>query len=189
MKKLVKVDEKIFAAFAGLTADARVLINQARVECQSYRLTCDEAPSVEYVARWVAQLQQKYTQAGGVRPFGVTSLIAGFDDAGKPALFQTDPSGICSSWKAAAAGKNEKFVREFLEKNFTADQTRAQAIKLCVRALLEVTDSGEGALEVVVLTADGKPEALPDAEIVRLCKEIDAEKEAEAKAKAARKGE
>jgi len=55
--------------------------------------------------------------------------------------------------------------------------------------LLEVTDSGEGALEVVVLTADGKPESLPDAEILRLCKEIDAEKEAESKAKAAKKGE
>jgi hypothetical protein len=58
-----------------------------------------------------------------------------------------------------------------------------------VRALLEVVDSGEGNLEVIVLTADGAPEALADAEILRLCKEIDAEKEAETAAKASKRSE
>jgi len=41
---------------------------------------------------------QKYTQSGGVRPYGVSTLIMGFD-YGKPKLFQTDPSGIFSEWK------------------------------------------------------------------------------------------
>lgn len=78
-----------------------------------------------------------YTQSGGVRPFGVTALIAGFDN-NEPRLYQTDPSGVFSSWKSAAAGKNEKFVREFLEKNYVADLSRDAAVKLCIRALLEV---------------------------------------------------
>lgn len=177
MKKIVKVDDHIMAAFAGLTADARVLINQARTQCQSHRLTFEEEPSVEFIAKWVAQLQQRYTQIGGVRPYGVTSLIAGFDGP-TPQLFQTDPSGVLSAWKASAAGKNDKFVREFLEKNYLPELGRDEAIKLTLKALLEVVDSsGEGNIEVVVLTAGGKQQELSEEEIAALVKDIEAEKE------------
>jgi len=179
MKKIVRIDDNIVAAFAGLTADARVLINQARVQAQSHRLTYEDDPSVEYMAKWVAQLQQKYTQMGGVRPYGVTSLIAGFDQDGTPQLFQTDPSGVMSAWKAVAAGKNDKFVREFLEKNYAASLTREAAIRLTLKALLEVVDSGEGNIEVVVLTAGNPPETMRDEDIMSLVDVIEAENEAE----------
>ena len=78
-------------------------------------------------------------QSGGVRPFGISTLIVGFDPyTHRPALFQTDPAGTYTEWKANATGRNSKSVREFLEKNY--EETSAQGtIKLAVKALLEVS--------------------------------------------------
>jgi Proteasome subunit len=44
--------------------------------------------------------QKRYTQSGGVRPFGISTLIVGFDpNETVPRLYQTEPSGIYSAWK------------------------------------------------------------------------------------------
>lgn len=155
IRKIVKVDSRCTLAFAGLTADARVLIQKARVEAQSYRLTCEDAPSMEYLARYIARTQQKYTQRGGVRPFGIATLLAGFSDdetGGKPVLYQTDPAGTHSSWKAQViGGRNAKSLREFLEKGYEESMNETAAVKLAVQALLEVVDSGAKNMEVCVV--------------------------------------
>lgn len=81
---------------------------------------------------------QKYTQSGGVRPFGISTLIMGFDSDKVPKLYQTDPSGVYSAWKANSIGRSSKTVREFLEKNYKEDMSKAESIKLAIRSLLEV---------------------------------------------------
>lgn len=115
----------------------------------------EDAPSVEYMARHIAKTQQKYTQRGGVRPFGVSMLLAGISAVdGSPQLYLTDPAGTYSAWRACSlGGRNEKAVREFLEKNWAAGMTRADCVKLCVKALLEVVDSGAKNMEIVVVSA------------------------------------
>lgn len=140
MRKIVNLDDHIALACAGLKADARVLINRARIECQSHKLTIEDPVTVEYITRYIAGLQQKYTQSGGVRPFGLSTLIIGFDPhTGIPSLYQTDPSGTFSAWKANATGRNSNSIREFLEKNYT-ETSGQETLKLAIRALLEVTD-------------------------------------------------
>lgn len=182
VKKICQLDDHITVAFAGLVADARVLINKARMECQSYRLTVEDAPTVEYVARYLARTQQKYTQRGGVRPFGISMLIAGCDSAGRPQLYQTDPSGIFSAWRANALGRNSKNLSEFLEKNFTEDLSEDDALTLAIKALLEVVESGSKNMEIVTMHPKGKVSAVPDEKVDEICTAIEKEKE-EARAK------
>ncbi|CAD6218335.1 unnamed protein product [Miscanthus lutarioriparius] len=185
VRKIACLDTHIALACAGLKADARVLINRARVECQSHRLTVEDPVTVEYITRYIAGLQQKYTQSGGVRPFGLSTLIVGFDPyTDKPALYQTDPSGTFSAWKANATGRNSNSMREFLEKNYK-ETSGKETIKLAIRALLEVVESGGKNIEVAVMTKKDGLRELEEAEIDEYVAEIEAEKAA---AEAAKKG-
>jgi len=163
VRKLVQLDENTSLVFAGLVADARTLIDRARVEAQSYRLTMDETPSVEHIARHIANIQQKYTQSGGVRPFGVSTFVLGFD-AGEPRLFQTDPSGTFSEWKANVVGRNSKAIREFLEKNYEDTEGRATQV-LALKALTEMVEPSSKNIDVAVITK-GQPTTYLTAEQV-----------------------
>ncbi|XP_007197640.2 proteasome subunit alpha-type 8 isoform X1 [Balaenoptera acutorostrata] len=143
----------VSTTFIGLTADARVVISRACVECQSHKLTVEDPVTVEYITRFIATLKQKYTQSNGRRPFGISALIVGFDDDGIPRLYQTDPSGTYHAWKANAIGRSAKTVQEFLEKNYTEDAIAndSEAIKLAIRALLEVVQSGGKNIELAII--------------------------------------
>ena len=80
----------------------------------------------------------------------------GFDSDKTPKLFQTDPSGIYSAWKANAIGKSSKTVREFLEKHYKEDMDRDETIKLAVKSLLEVVQTGSKNIDIAVMGADQK---------------------------------
>lgn len=184
VRKIVMLDDHVCMAFAGLNADARVLINKARVECQSHRLTVEDPVSIEYITRHIAGIQQNYTQRGGVRPFGISTLLIGFEAATKtPKLYQTDPSGLYSAWKASAIGRSSKTVREFLEKNYTDDMNRDDAIKLAVKSLLEIVQTGSKNIEVTVMTSDDVVKNLEPEEVGEIVAVIEKEKEAEAEKK------
>lgn len=160
---------------AGLTADARVLVNKARTESQSYRLSLEDSASVEYMTKYIAQLQQRYTQSGGVRPFGISTLIAGFDIDKTPRLFQTEPSGTYFEWKANAIGRNSKTLREFLETNYKPNLDAKETIRLAVRTLNETVESPKN-IVVAVLRYNEPMSFLDDKEIADLVDDIEAAK-------------
>jgi 20S proteasome subunit alpha 4 len=153
VRKICLLDDHVVMAFAGLTADARILVNRARIECQSHKLTVEDPVTLEYITRYIAELKQRYTQSNGRRPFGISCLIGGFDQDGTPRLYQTEPSGTYHEWKANATGRNAKTVREFLEKYYSPDEvtTEEKTIKLAIRALLEVVQSGGKNLEIAIM--------------------------------------
>ncbi|XP_041375629.1 proteasome subunit alpha type-7-like [Gigantopelta aegis] len=185
VRKIALLDDHVALAFAGLTADARILINRARIECQSHKLTVEDPVTLEYITRHIAQLKQKYTQSNGRRPFGLSTLIIGFDYDGTPHLYQTDPSGTYHEWKANTIGRSAKTVREFLEKHYT-DELMAdndECIKLTLKALLEVVQSGGKNMEVAVMQRGEPLKMLNSEEIESYITEIEKEKEEEAEKK------
>lgn len=185
VRKIALLDDHIALAFAGLTADARILVNRARIECQSHRLTVEDPVTVEYITRHIAQLKQKYTQSNGRRPFGLSILIAGFDFDGTPHLYQTDPSGTYHEWKADAIGRSAKTVREFLEKHYAEELVASdeETIKLALKALLEVVQSGSKTMEVAIMKR-GEPLQMLDSNVIdKYIQIIEKEKEEEAEKK------
>ncbi len=140
IEKIFKIDNHIGCAIAGLTADARVLIDQARIECQINLLTYDEPISVKRLTKKVCELKQKYTQYAGVRPFGVSLLIAGVDDVDGPSIYMTDPSGAYWGYYATAIGAGAQSVREILEKEYKKDLSKDEAILLTLKCLKSILD-------------------------------------------------
>lgn len=139
--------------------------------------------------RFIAQLKQKYTQSNGRRPFGISCLIGGFDADGSAHLFQTEPSGIFYEYKANATGRSAKVVREFFEKSYREEEVANEhgAVKLAIRALLEVAQSGQNNLEVAIME-NGKPLKMLDTDVITdYVKIIEKEKEEELEKKKQKK--
>ncbi len=137
--KIFQVDEHIGVAISGLHADSRALINYARVQAQSFRLTYDEPVRLNMLAKSIADLKQQYTQFGGVRPWGCALFFIGIDASG-PQIFTTSPSGIYRSFKAYAIGTGEANAREYLTENYKEDMTFDELVNFTLKTLKESID-------------------------------------------------
>lgn len=139
-RKIFQLDDHVASAIAGLSSDARVLIEQARVFCQSNKLLYDEAVDVETLARRIGDMAQVYTQHAGVRPFGVSMIIAGIDIEGAR-IFTTDPSGAYRGFKATAVGRRNDEANKLLEEKYSDGLSIEESIKLAIDAIKAASDS------------------------------------------------
>jgi len=137
--KIFQVDEHIGVAISGLHADARALINYARVQAQSFRLTYDEPVRLGMLTKALADLKQQYTQFGGVRPWGCALFFIGIDASGTQ-IYTTSPSGIYRSFKAYAIGTGEASAREYLTENYKEDMSFEELINVALNSLKESID-------------------------------------------------
>jgi len=172
--KIFKVDEHIGAAIVGLSSDARILIDQARVYAQSNRLTYDEPIDTEVVTKRICDIKQLYTQHAGVRPFGISLIFGGVDKTGSR-LFGTHPSGTYRGYKATAQGAGRETVLPILKEEYREEMSLEEAEKLAVKCLtkaLEARQLPPRVKMVVIPSATKKMEMLNDETIESYMKEL-----------------
>ncbi|MFZ1024109.1 MAG: archaeal proteasome endopeptidase complex subunit alpha [Thermoplasmata archaeon] len=164
LEKIHQIDENIACATAGLVADARVLVDFARLTSQINRVTYSEPMSVELLVRRICDYKQQYTQFGGVRPFGTALLVGGYDEGGIR-LFETEPSGSLTSFKATSTGGNKGPVMELFEQKYRPGIDRDSAILLALEGLRQAMDEGASLSQVEVCTVQqgqGMTRLLPE---------------------------
>lgn len=141
IEKIFKIDSYVGCATSGLVADARVLVDRARIEAQINKITYSEKIPVDILVKKICDFKQNYTQYGGVRPFGTALLIAGVDEKGVH-IYETDPSGAMMSYKAGSIGSGRATVMEIFEDKYKSNMSMSAAIKLGLEALNSATEEG-----------------------------------------------
>ena len=156
IEKMYKIDEHIGFTTSGLIADARQLVDRARVQCQMNRMTYGDAIPVTTLVKRMCDHKQSFTQYGGARPYGTALLIAGVDADGVH-LFETDPSGAYQSYHAGAIGKGRSEVIEYFEDNWKEGMTLNAGVKMGLTALKGTLDDdlNKDAVEIAYVDAGG----------------------------------
>ncbi|MHA1852618.1 MAG: archaeal proteasome endopeptidase complex subunit alpha [Candidatus Heimdallarchaeaceae archaeon] len=172
--KIFKIDEHIAVAIVGLSSDARVLIDQARVNAQSNKLTYDEPIDLEIVTKKICDIMQMYTQHAGVRPFGVSILFGGIDKTGAR-VFGTHPSGTYRGYKAAALGAGRETVIPILKEEYRDDLNLDESIKLAIKCLTKALEERQFSTRIkiaVIPKKTGKMEMLSKKKVEGYLKEL-----------------
>lgn len=157
VEKIHKADDHVGVATAGHVADARQLVDYARRIAQTEHLRYEEPGSVETITKAVTDHVQQTTQTGGARPYGASLLIAGVDQDGTARLFEAEPSGTPTEWKAVAVGGGKDRAQEHLEAGFEHDVDLDDTVTLAIEAIVETREDDEIAPDevgVAVIDAD-----------------------------------
>jgi len=164
-EKIFLLNNNLIAGVAGLSADANSLVNYSRTSAQQHLFSFNEDMPVEQLVQRLCNLKQGYTQYGGLRPFGVSLLYAGYDPHYEFQLYHSDPSGNYSGWKATCIGANNGTAQSLLKQEYKDDITLEDAISLVIRVMGKTMDSttlSSEKLEFAVITLDAvakKPKA------------------------------
>ncbi|KAL2117137.1 hypothetical protein VTJ04DRAFT_9305 [Mycothermus thermophilus] len=185
LSKISLITPNIGMVYAGMGPDYRVLVDRARrVSHTNYKRIYNEYPPTRILVQDVARVMQEATQSGGVRPYGVSLLVAGWDEGilpdeelegegggdgkgklkgktggilkGGPMLYQVDPSGSYFPWKATAIGKSAATAKTFLEKRYTEGLELEDAVHIALLTLKE-TIEGEMNGETIEIGIVGPP--------------------------------
>ena len=140
-EKLYIINDNMICAVAGMTADANILINVARQNAQRYLMNYSEDIPCEQLVRKLCDLKQGYTQHGGLRPFGVSFIYAGWDSQRQFQLYQSNPSGNYGGWKATSIGAGTASSQGLLKQDYDEKINLKEACGLAVKTLSKTMDS------------------------------------------------
>jgi proteasome alpha subunit len=173
IEKISQIDEQIGCATSGLVADARVLVDYARVAAQINKITYSEKIPVELLVKKICDYKQAYTQYGGVRPFGTALLVGGVDEKGVH-LYETDPSGSLTAYNAGSIGDGRNTVMEMFEEKYKDDMEFEDALLLGLEALQRASETPlrSTAVEIGVAEAEKKFTKLDESETHRFLSRV-----------------
>ncbi|KAK4839515.1 hypothetical protein QYF36_022488 [Acer negundo] len=143
VEKIMEIDDHIGCAMSGLIADARTLVEHARVETQNHRFSYGEPMTIESTTQALCDLALRFGEGDEEesmsRPFGVSLLIAGYDENG-PSLYYTDPSGTFWQCNAKAIGSGSEGADSSLQEQYNKELTLQEAETIALSILKQVME-------------------------------------------------
>lgn len=135
IEKTFKIDDHIAATAAGIISDARVLVDRAQLRAQQHAVTYDSKIDVISVVKEMCDLKQVCTQSAGLRPFGVSMLVAGVEEDNDIKLYMTEPYGLYFQYKAIVIGEGDGEIEPLLLKRYKPNLSVDEGIKLGIELL------------------------------------------------------
>ena len=136
-KKVFEVDDHLGITGAGAMSDGRRLIEESQNIAQKHRVNYQNPMDTISLVKDIANIQQHFSQSGGLRPFGVALLVGGYEN-GSGLLYQTTPSGMFMQYLARSVGSLGDDINAKLEERYKKDMSNEEAIKLGLKVFKEV---------------------------------------------------
>jgi len=152
VEKIYQIDDHVAAMAAGLIADARSLVQMSRIRAQTHKITYGEPIDVWNLAKNIGNRMQVLTQYGGLRPYGISLILAGVDKSG-PHVIESDPSGTLFEWRAFSIGRGGSLANKMLNQKWKENMSEKEAVAL--------------ALDIIDKTEKEKKEGEPDLAIIK----------------------
>ncbi len=165
-EKIFAIDDHIGAVAAGLLADARVLVNQARVRSQIHKITYEEPVDTWAVAHIIGDRMQISTLYAGLRPYGVSFLLGGVDKTGVH-LIESDPSGMLYEWQCYAIGRGAQLANKIFKQKWRSNMNERDAILLAME-IMQKTEKERKEIDLAIIKKDSKFRKLTDEEIRKI---------------------
>lgn len=139
--KHFKIFDRIVAGISGVSSDAPTLIEKCRDAAIQHYITYNEQIPVEKLVDGICSLALKFGEEKlenkiFSRPFGLSLLIASFDE--RPKLYTVDPSGSYLEHKANVIGAAEEAVLAVLTNEYNPDAERGDTIRWLLSILKNV---------------------------------------------------
>ena len=169
-EKIFQIDNHIGAVASGLLADARVLVNHARVKAQVHKITYNEPIDTWNVGHSIGDRMQISTLYAGLRPYGVSFLIGGIDKSGAH-LIESDPSGMLYEWQAYAIGRGAIIATKIFKQKWKNNMSDKEAIELAVDVITKTEkERKESAIDVAIVEKGSKYRKLSEEELRKFLK-------------------
>eukprot|EP00919_Chromeraceae_sp_WS-2016_P034105 GHVR01080847.1.p1 GENE.GHVR01080847.1~~GHVR01080847.1.p1 ORF type:complete len:251 (+),score=64.26 GHVR01080847.1:47-799(+) len=142
-KRIYAVDKHIGISIAGLVADARVLVERARVEAENYAEIFGVPIPPRLLTERLAMFVHMFTLYWSVRPFGCSVLVGGNCPTKGPELYCVEPAGLHGKYFGYALGKAQAAAKTEIEKLNSKEMTCVDAIYHVCRIIHQVHDENK----------------------------------------------